>query len=226
MNKTAWKIGEIAEKTGVTIRTLHYYHDIELLVPSGMNDVGHRVYSENDIFRLQQIISLKQFGFKLDKIKEILQRKNFEPLEIIQHQLQAIEDKQKLLIKQKSQLETILTILHKNEAKIDEFFKLIGVIDMEKILLEIGIKIIPIVDKEKGSGLIEKINDLRKKFDFPLIRIKDNLMLEETEYRILINGKEVFRDQFNSISELPDENSGIILQNLRREIEKHIEELN
>ncbi|MDR1025693.1 MAG: MerR family transcriptional regulator [Treponema sp.] len=90
MEKAAWKIGEIAEKTGVTVRTLHHYHDKGLLIPSGMTDAGHRVYSKNDIIRLQQIISLKQFGFNLDKIKSILDQGNFDPLEIIRTQLRVV----------------------------------------------------------------------------------------------------------------------------------------
>jgi DNA-binding transcriptional MerR regulator len=225
LKRTAWKIGEIADRTGITIRTLHHYHDIGLLIPSGMTDAGHRLYSNDDIICLQQIISLKQFGFRLDKIKAILDGKNFNPLEIIRKQLQVVEENLKSQSKLKSQLETILSILLKNEANTEEFIKLIGVLNMDKITLEVGLKAVPLVDKNEGAVLIERIHELRKSMDFPPIRILDNLILGENEYRILIFGKEVFRDQCKLTNNSLSENIEIILNNLKREIESHIEEL-
>ena len=221
MEKKSWKIGEISEKTGVTIRTLHHYHDIGLLVPENMTEAGHRLYSKNDIIRLQKIISLKQFGFKLDKIKTILDTKDFEPLEIIRMQIQIIEENLSSHIKLKAQLETIISILLKNEAKIDDFLNLIGVINMDKIVLEVGRKLVPFVDKEKSSNFIDQINDLRKKISFPPVRIRDNNMLEGSEYRILINGNEYILEK----TDLIQENIEKILENLRRSIESNIEEL-
>jgi DNA-binding transcriptional MerR regulator len=225
MEKSIWKIGEIAEKTGITIRTLHHYHDIGLLVPTGYTDVGHRIYSINDIIRLQQIISLKQFGFNLDKIKAILDKRNFDPLELVKHQLQIVEENIRSQVIQKSHLESILSTLQKKEAKTEEFIKLIGVINMSKFLLEVGFKLIPMVDEENGSIIINRIKDIRKTKDFPLIQIKDNTVLDENEYRIMINGKEVFRSHCNLNSEFFDENIETILKNLMKQVEDHGEEL-
>ena len=56
----AMKIGELAKQTGLSIRTLHYYDEIGLLCPSHRYDIGHRLYSDEDIIRLQQILSLRQ----------------------------------------------------------------------------------------------------------------------------------------------------------------------
>ncbi|MEL6321402.1 MAG: MerR family transcriptional regulator [Cyanobacteria bacterium J06626_14] len=66
------KIGELANQTGLSIRTLHYYDEIGLLSPSHRSDVGHRLYSNQDIIRLQQILSLRQLGFSLAEIRECL----------------------------------------------------------------------------------------------------------------------------------------------------------
>lgn len=55
MEKTTWKVGELVEKTGITIRTLHHYHEKGLLIPSGTNEAGYRMYSKDDIVRLQQM---------------------------------------------------------------------------------------------------------------------------------------------------------------------------
>ena len=225
MEKQSWKIGEISEKTEVTIRALHHYHDIGLLVPENMTAAGHRLYTKCDIIRLQKIISLKQFGFKLDKIMTILDTKDFEPLEIIRMQIQVIEENLASHKKLKAQLETIMSILLKNEAKIDDFFNLIGVINMDKIVLEVGTKLVPLVDKEMGSNLTERINDLRKNLSFPPVRIRDNNMLEGSEYRILINGNEVLREYILEKTDLIQENIEKILANLRKLIESNIEEL-
>ncbi|OPG14868.1 MerR family transcriptional regulator, partial [Ferroacidibacillus organovorans] len=57
--KERWKVGELAKLTGITIRALHHYDQIGLLVPFLHSGAGHRLYSGKDIARLQQIISLK-----------------------------------------------------------------------------------------------------------------------------------------------------------------------
>ncbi len=66
------KIGDVAKKTGVSIRSLRHYDEIELLTPSDQTESGYRLYSEDDIMRLQQIVSLKQMGFTLKKIRDML----------------------------------------------------------------------------------------------------------------------------------------------------------
>ncbi|MEM6436262.1 MAG: MerR family transcriptional regulator [Cyanobacteria bacterium P01_D01_bin.115] len=66
------KIGELAKQTGLSIRTLHYYDEIGLLVPSHRTEADHRLYSNEDIIRLQQILSLRQLGLSLSEIRECL----------------------------------------------------------------------------------------------------------------------------------------------------------
>jgi DNA-binding transcriptional MerR regulator len=220
-----WTIGELAEKTGITIRTLHHYHDKGLLIPSAMTDAGHRIYSENDIIRLQQIISLKGFGFNLETIKSILKRKDFDPLEIIQTQLRIVKEQIKTQEKIKSQLETMLIILPHKEANVEDFIKLIGVLNMDKITLEIGLNLVSFVDKEKGAELLEGINNLRKTISFPPVHILDNLILNENEYRILLSGTEIFRGQCKSAVNFSQENINIIVNKLKEVIENHAEEL-
>lgn len=71
------KIGELAEQTGLSIRTLHYYDEIGLLSPSHRSDAGHRLYASEDIVRLQQILSLRQLSFSLKEIRECLASPEF-----------------------------------------------------------------------------------------------------------------------------------------------------
>jgi DNA-binding transcriptional MerR regulator len=155
MEKTTWKVGELAEKTGITVRTLHHYHEKGLLIPSGINEAGYRMYSKEDIIRLQQIISLKQFGFTLDRIKQILERKDYDPAKIIQTQLQVVEKQMKLQEKLKFQLETILMVLLNNEAKTEDFIKLIGVFTMSQNDIFTKDQIEELISKSQSTPLKE-----------------------------------------------------------------------
>lgn len=69
---TTWRIGELAAVTGLTVRTLHHYDEIGLLVPSERTESGHRVYREADAERLYRICALKSIGMSLAQIAEVL----------------------------------------------------------------------------------------------------------------------------------------------------------
>lgn len=75
--KKNWKIGELAAETGLTVRTLHYYDELALLKPTYETEGGHRLYNRTDLERLQKILTLKQLGFPLEKIKEAMDNPQF-----------------------------------------------------------------------------------------------------------------------------------------------------
>jgi DNA-binding transcriptional MerR regulator len=134
MENTTWKIGEIAEKTGITVRTLRHYHEIGILIPSGITETGYRTYSRNDIIRLHQIIGLKNLGFNLKEIKIILERKDYDPKQLLRTQIMTIEKQIKLQEKIKLQLESILlNLINNKESSIDDFIETIGVYKMNSI---------------------------------------------------------------------------------------------
>lgn len=64
------KIGELAKMTGLTVRTLHYYDEIDILKPSKTTESGHRLYDIQSVTKLYQIVAMKEMGFNLDKINE------------------------------------------------------------------------------------------------------------------------------------------------------------
>lgn len=74
LNRTgaSFRVGELARRTGLSVRTLHYYDEIGLLTPPRRAESGYRLYGDAEIARLQQIASLRQLGFALDEIREIL----------------------------------------------------------------------------------------------------------------------------------------------------------
>lgn len=76
-------MGELAERTGLSVRALHHYEEIELLVPSERTGAGHRLYAEEDVMRLQQIASLRSLGFSLGEIRACLDTPRFAPARVI-----------------------------------------------------------------------------------------------------------------------------------------------
>jgi DNA-binding transcriptional MerR regulator len=83
MRFEALKVGELARRTGLTIRTLHHYDEIGLLKPSLHTEAGHRLYTAADVARLQQVLSLRQLVFSLEEVRDCLRRADFSPLTVI-----------------------------------------------------------------------------------------------------------------------------------------------
>jgi MerR family transcriptional regulator, multidrug-efflux activator len=71
-------IKEVAELAGVSVRTLHHYDNIGLLVPETLSPAGYRLYTPVNLERLQQILFFKEIGFTLQQIKEILDDPKFD----------------------------------------------------------------------------------------------------------------------------------------------------
>jgi MerR family transcriptional regulator, thiopeptide resistance regulator len=71
-NGTGRRVGELATATGLTVRTLHYYEEIGLLVASGRSDAGHRLYADSDVERLYRICLLRRLGLPLGEIARAL----------------------------------------------------------------------------------------------------------------------------------------------------------
>ena len=65
-------VGKLAELSGVTVKALHHYHRIGLLVPSGTSAAGYRLYSRRDLERLQQVLFYKELDFGLSEIKKAM----------------------------------------------------------------------------------------------------------------------------------------------------------
>lgn len=87
----SYRIKEFADMTKVTVRALHHYDRIGLLKPSARTESGYRIYSEQDLVRLQQIITLKFMGFPLERIKAILARPTFALRKALGIQIEAVD---------------------------------------------------------------------------------------------------------------------------------------
>jgi DNA-binding transcriptional MerR regulator len=99
-----WKIGELARRTGLTVRTLHHYDEIGLLSPAERSDGGHRVYGEADVRRLYRIVSLRSLGFPLDAIADALDRDGFDARAAVEDHLARLEQQ----MEQQRRLQNVL----------------------------------------------------------------------------------------------------------------------
>jgi DNA-binding transcriptional MerR regulator len=68
-----YQIGEVAERVGLSLRTIRYYEEIGLAVPSGRTEGGFRLYREADIKRLELVKALKPLGMPLEDLVELLE---------------------------------------------------------------------------------------------------------------------------------------------------------
>ena len=89
-------IKEAAAQAGVSIRTLHHYDQIGLLSPD-TGEQGYRIYTEEDLIRLQQILFFRELGFTLSRIKEMLNDPQFDRNAALQLQRKALLEKRERL---------------------------------------------------------------------------------------------------------------------------------
>ncbi|MFD0713397.1 MerR family transcriptional regulator [Paenibacillus sp. GCM10027626] len=126
MEKQLMKIGDLAKLVHVTVRTLHHYHQIGLLIPGHMTRSGHRLYDEDDIQKLYHIITLKDFGFSLEEIRDVLHSVHVDPTLLIDLQLQKateLLERQQALCQRLKTVQDVLA-LEKN-ASLDDLIEII-----------------------------------------------------------------------------------------------------
>lgn len=116
-------VGEAARRMGITVRTLQYYDKEGLLSPSAVSEGGRRLYTDKDILKLHQIISLKHLGFSLDDIKNRL-----IPLDTPEEVAQALARQAAAL---KEQIGSLSSTLRKLEMLREEVLKM-RIVDFKK----------------------------------------------------------------------------------------------
>lgn len=132
MPKQHYQVREFAERSGVTIRTLHHYDHLGLLKPSLHTESGYRLYSERDLARLQQIVTLKFIGLSLRQIKDLLDGESFDLATMLRLQRKTMEEKRRqleLAIQAIDRAEQM--VVAGNEHDWDAFHYIIEVITME-----------------------------------------------------------------------------------------------
>lgn len=125
---TLLRIGEVAQAAGLTVRTLHHYDEIGLLVPSARSEAGYRLYSEADVRRLYRILALREMGFPLEEIAATLVREGEDPRPAVRRHLARIDQQLRLAGQLRARLARILDVLDRSdEPSGDQFIDAIEV---------------------------------------------------------------------------------------------------
>jgi DNA-binding transcriptional MerR regulator len=131
-----WKVGELARRTGLSVRALRYYDGIELLSPSRRSEGGHRLYTAEDVVRLQRIKSLRALGFTLRETREYLDGSEVPLERVIGLHLARLREKIELQRRLCDRLEAVAARLRSGEALSSERFveTIMEVIEMSERL--------------------------------------------------------------------------------------------
>ncbi|EDS77163.1 MerR-family transcriptional regulator [Clostridium botulinum C str. Eklund] len=99
-------VKQVSDLTGISVRSLHYYDEIGLLKPSEITEAGYRLYDEEDIKILQQILFFKEIGIPLKEVKKIMFSPCFDKME-------ALKNQKKLLILKRKRLNGLIELINK-----------------------------------------------------------------------------------------------------------------
>ncbi|MFD2117489.1 MerR family transcriptional regulator [Paenibacillus yanchengensis] len=98
------KVSELAALAKISVRTLHYYDELGLLQPTMITDAGYRLYSDENIEKLQQILFYRQLNIPLKQIKRLMDDPDYD-------HIAALEQHQLMLLKSREQLDILLSNL-------------------------------------------------------------------------------------------------------------------
>lgn len=101
-------ISQVAKLTGISIRTLQYYDEIGLLKPSKLTTAGYRMYDDDALQILQQILFFKELGFLLKEIKQILEDPDFD-------RIAAFKKQKELFLLKRDRLDGLIQLLERLE---------------------------------------------------------------------------------------------------------------
>lgn len=87
----SYSIGELSKLAGISTRTLRHYDAIDLLKPAYVEENGYRVYSEDEVKMLQQIMFYREFGITLEKIHAIVNSSEFDRLKALETHYQHLK---------------------------------------------------------------------------------------------------------------------------------------
>ena len=109
----ASRIGEVARLAHVSVRTLHHYDAVGVLRPSGRSEAGYRLYTAEDLERLQTVLLYKELGFGLGEIRDLLAEPGFDRRE-------ALRAQRAQLVRRSSRVDAMLALIDKTLAAMDE----------------------------------------------------------------------------------------------------------
>ena len=99
-------VKQVSDLTGVSVRMLHHYDKIELLKPTKLTEAGYRIYDDEALETLQQILFFKELDLPLKEIKEIITSPHFD-------KMKALESHKKLIVLKRDRLNSLIELINK-----------------------------------------------------------------------------------------------------------------
>lgn len=161
-------ISQVAKLTGVSIRTLQYYDKIGLLKPSALTPAGYRLYDENALQSLQQILFFRELGFSLKDIIKIMQNPDFD-------KIAAFKKQKELLLLKRNRTDRLIQLLERLE-------KGETCMSFKEFDLSEYIHALEVFKKDQSAAVVKHWGSIEN-FDLFLQKIKDN---EENVARLAI----------------------------------------
>lgn len=127
-----YTVQKLAQMAGVSSRTLRYYDEIGMLKPARINSSGYRIYGQDEVDRLQQILFYRELGVSLESIKDIVTAPSFNGA-------QALREHREKLLEKREQLDVLISNVEKTIALTEGEFEM--------------------MDKEKFEGFKQKLVD-------------------------------------------------------------------
>lgn len=90
-------VGEVAELAGISVRTLHHYDELGLVVPGARSDAGYRLYDHADLERLQEVLTLRALGLPLAEIAALLDDPTHDRMQVLREQAKRLRDERERL---------------------------------------------------------------------------------------------------------------------------------
>ncbi len=132
MDRQHYTTSQFARKASVTARTLRFYDKVGLFSPSEYTEAGHRLYSDEDLWSLQQILALKFLGLSLEEIKVCLQTDPKRLQETLTIQKAMMHEKRRQLDVVIQALENAEALLQSDQRDWEAFIIVIQVMQMEQ----------------------------------------------------------------------------------------------
>lgn len=184
MSDNMLTIGQLARRTGVTVRTLRYYDKIDLLKPTDYKEGGHRLYSQKDLLRLQQIQSLKFIGFSLKEIVDVLDSHDIEGQQLID----SITFKKRELMAELEKIQQTIDQLDHMQTIISGY----GIIDVTLFCFMIHSILFDEENLHEQSQVKDSIHDFKS---------TERIQLDKEYFALFMNLKKLVADEVNPESD-------------------------
>ena len=180
-----YTIKQLADLANVSRRTLRYYDQIDLLKPTAVGDNNYRYYDQKTVLRLQQIRFYQELDFSLDDIRKILDKSDFNALQSLQTQKEA-------LLRQAERLNQLITTID------NTILHLEGKLEMDNKDLFAGF------DEAKQKAYAE---EAERRWDPKLVRQSNqrwNQLSKDQQKAIMQEGNQIYLDMVGQLGNPPD----------------------